>query len=176
MSFLVVAVFNDELRAQQAMSELVRLYKPRPDLENALILTWNGRDPIAQQSQNLADRKGAGWGVLWGNLLHSVISGMDEVEAAVSTLRGQPFGQLASRKRPVQEFWNSVFGVPADFIRDVAALITPGRSAIFFVSRCASLHIAADVTHGYGGTLLSAPLDTKQMAKIRRYVNSQSAF
>lgn len=175
MSHLVVAVFNDELRAQQAMSEMVRLHKPRPDFDNALLLTWSGNDPIAQQSQNLADRSGAGWGILWGSLLGSVIADSNEIGAAVGSLRKVSDSEGRALKRPPRDLWTSVFQIPADFFRDVAALITPGRSAIFFVSRSLTLESVGKVTHGYGGTLLSEQLTGQQLGKIRAFIKAHSS-
>lgn len=172
MSFLVTGVFNDEFRAQQAMSELIRVHKPRRDLDNALLITWNGNDPIAQQSQNLADRTGAGWGVLWGCLLGSVIESSGEIGAAVASLRGRAIGSgIGSSSDP----WRSGIEIPTDFFRDVAALVTPGRSAIFFVSHSATVESAARVTHGYGGTLLSVKLTATQLGKLRAFIKAHGS-
>ena len=176
MAYLTVAVFNDETRAQQAMNELIRFYSPRPDLDNALLLTWRGSDPIAQLSQNLADRSGVGWGLLWGSLLGSVISDSGEIGASVENLR--LLGARANdsvRSMPRNDLWTSGFHIPPDFFRDVAALITPGRSAIFFISRSTTLESVAKVTHGYGGTLLSEQLTAYQVGKMRTFVKANSS-
>lgn len=176
MPYLIVAVFNDELRAQQAMNEMIRFHRPGPDLDNALLLTWNGCDPIVQQSQNLADRSGVGWGTLWGSLLGTVIADSGEIGAAVGRLRqtsdhiSEVFGSKLT-----SDLWIKQIQVPADFLRDIAAMITPGRSAIFFVSRSVTLETTSKVTHGYGGTILSTLLTRKQMAKIRSFLRGQNS-
>jgi uncharacterized membrane protein len=180
MSNLVVAVFNDEYRAQQAISELTRVYRPRPDLDNALLLTWRGRIPIALQSQNLADATGARWGRLWGALLRSVISETDPdrihraASSVRSTFQGGGVQSKALSEGSSEDYCRFPLEFPSDFVRDIAALITPGRSAIFFLSKAASLHSASGVTHGYGGTMVTARLSARDLSRIKKIVSART--
>lgn len=63
-------------------------------------------------------------------------------------------------------------GIPSDFFRDAGALIQPGNSAFFYISRNASAEAAAEITRSYGGTFLSAQLDKNKMAKIRAEIKA----
>jgi uncharacterized membrane protein len=63
-------------------------------------------------------------------------------------------------------WWREEVGLPADFIRDVGAMIQPGDSAIFvLLPKKDHLQVVRQLSN-YGGTLLHAALDASQDVKV----------
>lgn len=177
MSKLIVAIFNNEHRALQVVSEIRRTHKPRTDFDNALVLTWNDSDLIVQPSVNLADPKTGAWARLWGAFLCATTmqNTCREIEESARNLQEAVFQwkkKSGKGRQITPDWWKNDLGIPGDFFRDAGALIQPGHSAFFYISRSASEDDAAEITRSYGGTFLATHLDSRQMAKIRAKVKA----
>lgn len=175
MSKLIVAVFNDAHRALQVISEIRRTPKTGSDFDNALVLTWSNGNLIVQPSLKLADRKTVAWARLWGAFLfettmQNAVAEIEEVSRNLTETAFQRERENGDRKQFAPDWWRNNLNIPGDFLRDVGALIEPGNSAFFCISRNISADAAAEITRSFGGTFLTTHLAKNQMAKIRAKV------
>jgi uncharacterized membrane protein len=176
MSQLIAAIFYDEHRAFQVLSDLRRLSGSNSDLEHALIITWGDSGPSIQQSMNLAERDPEGWSRLWGSFLKAMMIGIMPTPA-ISPLNDvsmpAALGAQTASAVESEEWWRTKLKIPHEFLRDVGALIRPGNSAFFGVCRSSTAERWSELSRGYGGTFLSTTLDRRQMNKIRALVKAK---
>jgi uncharacterized membrane protein len=72
-------------------------------------------------------------------------------------------------------WWKDEFGIPDDFVKQVAGMIQPGDSAIYALLRTANPDIVADQFRGYGGTILSTTLSRDQQSKVEQVLSKKAA-
>ncbi|WNJ19526.1 DUF1269 domain-containing protein [Pontibacter sp. G13] len=158
MSTLVAIAFDNELGANGALNKLQKLQKEYlVDLEDAVIATHleNGKVKL-HQSFNLVKEGaiGSAWwggliGLLFGGGLGLVIGG-----AAAAGL-GAIGGSMVD------------YGINDQFMKDLAAKMTPGSSALFILLRSATMDKVEDELNGVGGTLLQTSLSKEDEARLQ---------
>lgn len=181
---IVVGFKNDRYKAAEVLHKLKKMQRDwAVQLNNAVAVHRkpNGKLRV-DQNYELTTGEGAGWGAIWGSILGAILAiwtaGL-AVPAVVATAVGAGLaggGALGAATGALSADWsNEGFGLSEDFIREVAATLEPGDSAVFAL-------LNADypdevVTHfaGYGGRVLKTSLSDEQKARIESVLNQGRA-
>ncbi len=174
MSELITFVFRDPFRAPEVLNELRRReWAWVGDLEDAVAVTINsnGRARI-HLSVDPSTFEAARWARLWGSLLKKTLFFplADVLAEAVDGFATS----MAWPERKVEKFgqskeaqwWQDTLEPSVDFRRDVAALILPGRSAIFMLLRDTEGPKALEQLRNYGDTILHTTVSKEQESKM----------
>jgi hypothetical protein len=86
-------------------------------------------------------------------------------ELAVSNRSGSN-GQEKTVRTVEMSWWRKSLRLSEDFMRDVAALITPGGSAIFMMLRGSRIPLVLAQLRNYGGIMLHTSLNSDQDDKM----------
>jgi uncharacterized membrane protein len=140
------------------------------DLDDAVAVTLNedGRARV-HLSIDLSKCEAAGWARMWSSLLSTTLF-LPLTEVMVEAADGMRFSPknanghspaCAERDRQAK-WWQDSFDLPADFKRDVAAVIGPSGSAIFMLLRAATVPVALKQLCNYGNTIVHTSLSTEQ--------------
>jgi uncharacterized membrane protein len=176
MSELVISGFPDVLRAAQVVTELQRMDQRWADeLEHAVAVAYqeDGR-LLVQQTIDPAAEDNVAWSGLWAALIRETLmvvategipAASSAAQQAVAGNRPGIIGADAKAQRP--SWWAEEIGLPAEFMRDVGALIGPGESALFVLLREIEPARAKLQLRRLGGTVLHCSLDVTQDAKVR---------
>lgn len=173
MSELVVFVFRDQYRAPEVLNELRRRDWPWVrDLDDAVAVTLN-EDGQARVhlSIDLSKCEAAGWARMWSTLLSTTLF-LPLTEVMVDAADGMGFSPrnghawACTEREGQAKWWRDSLALPADFRRDVAALIGPSGSAIFMLLRAATVPIALKQLCNYGNTILHTSLSAEQDDKM----------
>ena len=184
MAELIVVGFKNNLyRASHVLDQLQRMNNWEVDLRDAVAVyrEENGKLRVDQSFQKTAGQ-GAGWGALWGSLIGFTLAipftgGISAAAAAgtiaAATLGGGALGAGAGALDA--SWWKNEFGIPDDFVKQVAAMIQPGDSAVYALLRTANPDDVADQFRGYGGTILSTTLSPDQQRKVENVLGAKAA-
>jgi uncharacterized membrane protein len=163
MSELIVVAFDDPNKADEALTELRKLQREYLiDLEDAVVAVRRP-DGLVQlkQSVNLVGMTAASgglWGALWGTLV-GILFLNPLVGFAVGTLVGAGTGALAGALTD--------YGIPDDFVRELAQTLKPNSSAIFFLERKMQPEkVLADLAR-FQGRVLRTSLSPEQEARLQ---------
>lgn len=174
MSELIAFVFRDQYRAPEVLNELRRRELPWVgDVEEAVAVTikTDGK-PRIHLSVDPSTFEAARWARLWGSLLKKTLffplaEVMAEAVDGFTTSMTLPerkvekFGQSKEA-----QWWQDTLHPSGDFRRDVAALMLPGRSAIFMLLRDAEVPMALEQLRNYGDTILHTTVSKEQDSKM----------
>jgi uncharacterized membrane protein len=155
MSNLIVIGFDSELQAEELRLKLLKLQREYLiDLEDAVVAV---RKPDGQVKLNQAVNltaagaaSGGFWGVLIGSIFLSPLFGL-----AVGAAAGAISGALSD------------IGINDNFMRDLAATIKPGSSALFVLVRKATPDKVLEELQGSGGKVLKTSLTHEKEAKLQ---------
>lgn len=155
MSDLVVIGFDDETRAEEVRVELRKLQREYLiDLEDAVVAVKNADGTVKlHQSYNLpaAGAVGGGfWGLLIGTLFLSPLLGV---------VAGAAAGAVAGALTDV--------GIDDDFMKELAATLRPGSSALFVLVRKATPDKVLEAVQGTGGKVLKTSLSHDDEVKLQ---------
>ncbi|TPV93753.1 MAG: DUF1269 domain-containing protein [Myxococcales bacterium FL481] len=161
MSTLVAVAYNDQFRAQEVRTSLLRLQKGHLiDLEDAVVARKGEDGEIKlEQLHNLTSAGAIGggfWGLLIGTLLMAPIFGL---AAGAST--GAISGALTD------------IGINDDFMREVAAKLEPKTSALFVLVRSASPDRVLEELRGTGGQIVRTSLSHEDEAKLQAALDAE---
>jgi uncharacterized membrane protein len=163
MSELIVVAFDDPNKADEVLTELRKLQREYLiDLEDAVVAVRRP-DGLVQlkQSVNLVGMTAASgglWGALWGTLV-GILFLNPLVGFAVGTLVGAGTGALAGALTD--------YGIPDDFVRELAQTLKPNSSAIFFLERKMQPEkVLADLAR-FQGRVLRTSLSPEQEARLQ---------
>ena len=163
MSELIVVAFDDPNRADEVLTELRKLQREYLiDLEDAVVAMRRPDGSIQlKQSVNLVGMTAASgglWGALWGTLV-GILFLNPLVGFAVGTLVGAGTGALAGALTD--------YGIPDDFVRELAQTLKPNSSAIFFLERKMQPEkVLADLAR-FKGRVLRTSLSPEQEARLQ---------
>jgi len=174
VSELIAFVFRDQYRAPEVLNELRRReWAWVGDLEEAVAVTINndGRARIHLSVDPLTF-EAAHWARLWGCLLKKTLF-FPLAEVMAEAVDGLAIS-MSSPERKVEKFgqskeaqwWQETLNPSVDFRRDVAALMLPGRSAIFMLLRDAEGQMALEQLRNYGDTILHTTVSKEQENKM----------
>lgn len=185
MAELIVVGFKQDMyRASEVLNKLQDLNDDWVvDLHDAVAVyrDYSGKLRV-DQSYQMTTGEGAGWGALWGMLIGAtlaipftggasaaVAAGTVAASALGGTALGAGFGAADAAT------WKDEFGIPDDFVQQVALLVQPGDSAIYAILRVGDPDTVVDQFKGYGGTILRTTLSPDQQAKVEKVLSKRAA-
>jgi uncharacterized membrane protein len=155
MSTLVVIGYDDPYKAEEVRIKLWKMQKDYLiDLADAVVAVKNPSGKVKlHQSVNLTAAgavSGGFWGALIGLIFLSPLLGM-----AIGAAAGGVSGALSD------------VGIDDKFMKDLAAAMTPGSSALFVLVRKATPDRVLDELKGSGGKVLKTSLSHDDEAKLQ---------
>jgi uncharacterized membrane protein len=162
MSTLVVIGYNDLHQAEEIRLKLWKLQKDYLiDLEDAVVATKDAQGKIKlHQAVNLT-AAGAVSGGFWGSLI-----GLIFLNPLLGLAMGAAAGAVSGALSDV--------GINDKFMKDLAATMQPGSSALFVLARKATPDKVLEEIKGTGGTILQTSLSHDDEAKLQAALNTAS--
>jgi uncharacterized membrane protein len=155
VSELVVIAFDNETGAAEMRDALVELQKQRlVTLDDAAVVVrrLDGKVKV-KQAVNLVGA-GALGGAFWGMLI-GFLFWMPWLGMAAGALSGALGGALAD------------YGLDDGFVKEVAATIRPGHSALFLLIREATPDKLVDALQQFNGKIMQTSLSKDDEARLR---------
>jgi uncharacterized membrane protein len=155
MSTLVVIGYHDLYQAEEVRLKLCKLQKDYLiDLEDAVVATKDQAGKIKlHQAVNLT-ATGAVSGGFWGSLL-----GLIFLNPLLGLAMGAAAGAVSGALTDV--------GIDDKFMKELAATMQPGSSALFVLARKATPDKVLEELQGSGGTILQTSLSHEDEAKLQ---------
>ena len=155
MSTLVVIGYNEIHKAEEVRLTLVKLQRDYLiDLEDAVAVTKDAKGKIKlHQTVNLTAAgatSGGFWGMLIGLMFLNPLLGL-----AVGASAGAVSGALVD------------LGINDQFMKDLAATLTPNSSALFVLVRKSTPDKVLDEVKGTGGTILKTSLSHEDESRLQ---------
>ena len=163
MSELVAVSYPDVYRAGEVSAALQRLQKEYLiEMEDAAYITreQDGKiklhqtQPVVGIAAGLGASRGTIWGALIGLLFMQPLLGM-----AAGAMLGAASGALAGRA--------SDYGIPDQFMKDLATNLQPGTSMLFVLFRKVTWEKVLPQISQYGGTVMHSSLTPEAEARIQ---------
>lgn len=155
MSTLVVVGYNDPHKAEEVRLTLIKLQKDYLiDLEDAVaaVKDANGKVKL-HQAINLT-ATGAISGGFWGSLI-----GLIFLNPLLGLAAGAAAGAASGALSDV--------GINDQFMKELAATMTPNSSALFVLIRKSTADKVLEEVKGTGGTILKTSLSHEDEAKLQ---------
>ena len=155
MSTLVVIGYNEIHKAEEVRLTLVKLQRDYLiDLEDAVAVTKDAKGKIKlHQTVNLTAAgatSGGFWGMLIGLIFLNPLLGL-----AVGASAGAVSGALVD------------LGINDQFMKDLAATLTPNSSALFVLVSKSTPDKVLDEVKGTGGTILKTSLSHEDESRLQ---------
>jgi uncharacterized membrane protein len=168
---LIVVGFQGRYRAAQVLTELRQRGMHVFDLEQAITVSWEDRrNFIVQQSVNLSREEGSRWARLWGAFIEATLFQpfTETLSRAANKVASRNTKDMAESSAGVlgRDWWVIDVGIPADFVRDVGALVQPGESAIITLAEEFEPKTSISLLRDLGGSLVYTSLNSEQMKKV----------
>ena len=163
MSTLVVIGYNEPHKAEEVRLTLIKLQKDYLiDLEDAVaaVKDSNGKVKL-HQAVNLTATgaiSGGFWGSLIGLIFLNPLLGM-----AMGAAAGAASGALGD------------IGINDDFMKELAATLTPNSSALFVLVRASTPDKVLEEVKGTGGTILKTSLSHEDEAKLQAALDASKS-
>jgi uncharacterized membrane protein len=163
MSTLVVIGYDDPYKAEEVRLKLRKLQSEYLiDLEDAVVAVKDASGKVKlHQAVNLT-AAGAVSGGFWGSLIGLIFLN-PLLGLAVGATAGAVSGALSD------------VGINDDFMKDLAATMTNGRSALFVLVRKATPDKVLEEIKGTGGKILKTSLSHEDEAKLQAALNAAKA-
>ena len=160
MSTLVVIGYKDLYQAEEVRLKLWKLQKDYLiDLEDAVVATKDQDGKVKlHQAVNLT-ATGALSGGFWGSLI-----GLIFLNPLLGLAMGAAAGAVSGALADV--------GINDRFMRQLAATMQPGSSALFVLARKATPDKVLEEIQGTGGTILQTSLSHEDEAKLQAALNA----
>jgi uncharacterized membrane protein len=160
MSTLAVIGYDDIFKAEEVRLSLIKMQRDYLiDLEDAVVTV---KDPSGKvklhQAVNLTATgaaRGGFWGALIGLIFLNPLLGM-----AVGAGAGAVAGALSD------------LGINDDFMKELAATMKPGSSALFVLVRSMTPDKVLEELRGTGGTVLKTSLSHEDEAKLQSAISA----
>jgi uncharacterized membrane protein len=160
MSTLVVIGYNDMFKAEEARLILWKMQKDYLiDLEDAVVAVKDQKGKVKLHQPVNLTAAGAVSGGFWGSLIGLIFLN-PLLGLAVGATTGAVSGALAD------------LGINDKFMKDLAATMTPGSSALFVLVRKATPDKVLEEIKGTGGTVLKTSLSHDDEAKLQAALNA----
>lgn len=159
MSTLVVIGYNDQFKAEEIRLKLWKMQKEYLiDLEDAVVAVKDEKGKVKlRQAYDLTTAgalSGGFWGTLIGLIFLNPLLGF-----AVGATAGAVSGALTD------------VGIDDNFMKELAATMTPGSSTLFVLVRHSTPDKVLDELKGTGGTVLKTSLSHDDEAKLQAALN-----
>jgi uncharacterized membrane protein len=162
MSTLVVIGYKDLYQAEEVRLKLWKLQKDYLiDLEDAVVVTKDQTGKIKLHQPVNLTATGAVSGSFWGSLI-----GLIFLNPLLGLAMGAAAGAVSGALTDV--------GIDDKFMKDLAATMQPGSSALFVLARKATPDKVLEEIKGTGGTILQTSLSHDDEAKLQAALNAAS--
>ena len=163
MSSLVVIGYENEFKAEEVRLTLRKLQKEYLiDLEDAVVAVKDAQGKVKlHQAINLT-AAGAVGGGFWGSLIGLIFLN-PLLGAAIGAAAGATSGALAD------------VGINDKFMKDLAAAMSPGSSALFVLVRKATPDKVLAELQGSGGKVLKTSLSHDDETKLQAALSAAKA-
>jgi uncharacterized membrane protein len=160
MSTLAVIGYPDIFKAEEVRLSLIKMQRDYLiDLEDAVVAV---KDPSGKvrlhQATNLT-AAGAASGGFWGTLI-----GLIFLNPLLGLAVGAGAGAVAGALSDI--------GINDDFMKDLAATMKPGSSALFVLVRSMTPDKVLEELRGTGGTVLKTSLSHEDEAKLQAAISA----
>jgi uncharacterized membrane protein len=162
MSTLAVIGYNDIFKAEEVRLDLIKMQRDYLiDLEDAVVAVKDDSGKVKlHQAVNLTAAgavRGGFWGTLIGMIFLNPLLGL-----AVGAGAGAVSGALSD------------IGINDQFMKDLAATMKPGSSALFVLVRKATPDRVLEELKGTGGTVLKTSLSHEDEAKLQAALSAEA--
>ena len=155
MSTLVAVGYNDMFKADEVLLKLRKLQSEYLiDLEDAAVAIKDLQGKVKLHQTNNLTAAGAVSGGFWGSLIGLIFLN-PLLGFAVGATTGAISGALTDA------------GINNDFMKELAASLTPGSSTLFVLVRKATPDKVLEELHGTGGKILKTSLSNEDEAKLQ---------
>ena len=161
MSTLVVVGYDDIYKAEEVRLQLWKLQRDYLlDLEDAVVAVKNDKGKVKLNQAVSMTSAGALSGGFWGSLI-----GLMFLNPLLGLAVGASAGAVSGALTDV--------GIDDNFMKELAATLTPGSSALFVLLRNPSTapDKVLEELKGTGGTILKTSLSHEDEAKIQAALN-----
>lgn len=163
MGTLIIVAYEDKFKAEEVRLQLWKMQRDDLiDLEDAVVVVKDEKGKVKLRQAAKLDAKGAlrggFWGLLIGMLFLSPVLG-----AAIGAVGGTVTGAL------------NAMGIDDPFLRELAANIKPGGSALFVLVREAKPDEVLEQLRGTGGKILKTTLSNENEDKLRAVLTEAEA-
>ena len=156
MSTLIVIVYPDELQAEQVRLDFIKMQKEYlVSLEDAVIAVKKTDGKVKLHQMYNLTLGGAMSGGVWGTLI-----GLIFLNPLLGLVVGAGAGAVAGALSDV--------GINDDFMKKLAATLTPGSSALFVLVDSAITDQVRDALAGTGGKIIQTSLSTPDQEKLQQ--------
>ncbi len=174
---LIVVGFQGRYSAAQVLTDLRQRGLHIFDLDQAITVSWEDRrNFIVQQSVNLSREEGSRWARLWGTFIKATLFQpfTERLGRAANTVASRSNSELAENAYAVlgRDWWVIELGIPTEFVRDVGALVRPGKSAIITLAQNFDAQSSISLLRNSGGSVVYTSLDSEQMKKVEAVLAS----
>ena len=163
MSTLIVVGYSDQFKAEEIRLKLIRLQREHLiDLEDAVVAVKDANGKVRlHQAVNLT-AAGAVSGGFWGSLIGLIFLN-PLLGLAVGATAGAVSGALSD------------IGIDDNFMKELAATMTPASSALFVLVRQATPDKVLEEIKGTGGKVLKTSLSHDDEAKLQAALDAAKA-
>lgn len=168
---LIVVGFQGSYRAAQVLTELRQRGMHLFDLDQAITVSWEDRrNFIVQQSVNLSREEGSRWARLWGAFIKATLfqpftEALSRDANKIASRNSRDTSETSQRFLG-RDWWVIEVGIPANFVRDVGALVRPGESAIITLAEQFEPKTSISLLRNLGGSVVYTSLTGEQMKKV----------
>ena len=163
MSTLVVVGYDDPYKAEEVRLKLRKLQSEYLiDLEDAVVAVKDAKGKVKLHQAVHLTAAGAVSGGFWGSLIGLIFLN-PLLGLAVGATAGAVSGALSD------------VGINDDFMKELAATMQPGSSALFVLARKATPDKVLDEIKGTGGKVLKTSLSHDDEAKLQAALNAAKA-
>lgn len=160
MSTLIVIGYSEPQKAEEVRLTLIKLQRDYLiDMEDAVVAVKDLSGKVKlHQAVNLTAAgaiSGGFWGSLIGLIFLNPLLGL-----AMGAAAGAATGALGD------------VGINDDFMKDLAATLTPGSSALFVLVRGSTPDKVLEEVKGTGGTILKTSLSHEDEARLQAVLNA----
>jgi len=160
MSTLVAVGYNDMFKADEVLLKLRKLQSEYLiDLEDAAVAIKDLQGKVKLHQTNNLTAAGAVSGGFWGSLIGLIFLN-PLLGFAVGATTGAISGALTDA------------GINNDFMKELAATLTPGSSTLFVLVRKATPDKVLEELAGTGGKILKTSLSDEDEAKVQRALDA----
>ena len=160
MSTLVVVGYDDMFKAEEVRLKLMKMQKDYLiDLADAVVAVKDQEGKVKLHQAVNMTAAGAVSGGFWGTLIGLIFLN-PLIGLAVGATTGAVSGALTD------------LGIDDKFMKDLAATLKPGSSALFVLVQKATPDKVLDELSGTGGTILKSSLSHDDEAKLQTALNA----
>src|SRR3974377_1326302 len=162
MSTLAVIGYNDIFKAEEVRLSLLKMQRDYLiDLEDAVVAVKDPSEKVRLHQAAHLTAAGAARGCFWGALI-----GLIFLNPLLGMAMGAGAGAVAGAL--------SDLGINDDFMKDLAATMKPGSSALFVLVRSMTPDKVLEELTGTGGTVLKTSLSHEDEAKLQAALNAEA--